>query len=55
VMAAVAATCRAVPSSAYTTSAGSTSTGSGSAGTGALYDCQGKADALAAYAARQAS
>jgi hypothetical protein len=43
VMAAVAATCKKVPASAY--SSGTTSTSSG----GSLYDCLGKADALAAY------
>jgi 4-amino-4-deoxy-L-arabinose transferase-like glycosyltransferase len=43
-MAAVAATCKAVPSSAYSTSSSTT----GASG-GALYDCQGQAGALAAY------
>jgi 4-amino-4-deoxy-L-arabinose transferase-like glycosyltransferase len=42
VMAAVAKSCTAVPSSAYASGAGSTSSTSGSA----LYDCSGKADAL---------
>jgi hypothetical protein len=46
VMAAVAATCTRVPSSAYSTGSSSTTTGSSG---GALYDCQGHADALAAY------
>jgi hypothetical protein len=46
VMTAVAATCKRVPSSAYTTKATSTGTA------GSLYDCQGRAAALLAYSAQ---
>jgi hypothetical protein len=42
-MAAVAATCRKVPSSAYASGTSASATG------GSLYDCLGRADALAAY------
>jgi hypothetical protein len=51
VMNAVAAACTAIPSSAYDTSSGSGSSTSGSASSDGLYDCRGKADALADAAA----
>jgi 4-amino-4-deoxy-L-arabinose transferase-like glycosyltransferase len=47
-MAAVAKTCRLIPSSAYASASSASSTGSST--TGHLYDCSGRADALLALA-----
>jgi hypothetical protein len=51
VMTAVQNVCTAIPSSAYEGTSGSTDATSGSTGSNGLYDCRGKADALADAAA----